>query len=280
MLGFLYSLITSFCFGLGSTVSKKTISENGLYRAIVYNYVGIVILLIIGAFVFNQSFIFPSDLIIPYLVQIIIGAVAVLALFKAFEIGKASILGPLSMLYVLVVLSVSIFLFGEHLSLYQILGSLLLLGSSLILAFEDLKKFKLEAGVVFLLITIFGWGYYYSFMKTFVPVLGAYMTTFYLEIGIATLVCLYSLITRKCLQIPNLIEGKNIFFRSILLFFGSLLYAYSVGELGSGLTSAIVSSSSIITAVSSYFLLKEKLDYIKYGAIIVSIIGLVAVFLG
>jgi drug/metabolite transporter (DMT)-like permease len=152
--------------------------------------------------------------------------------------------------------------------------------SAFVLAFENIKKFKLEAGVFVLLVTIFGWGYYYSFMKTFVPLLGPYMTTFYLEIGISTFIFIYVLLTRKNLTFPSLEESKYISLRSILLFLGSIFYASSVGAIGAGITSAVVSSSSIVTAVGSYFLLKEKLDSIKYLAIILSIIGLVIVFLG
>ena len=276
----LYSIITSICFGLGSTISKKTISENGLYRAIVYNYVFVALLLIVGAIFFHQSLSFPSTLVFPYLIEILIGAVAVIALFRAFEIGKASVLGPLSMLYVLVVLFGAIVFFGENVSQYLMAGCLLLISSSLFLSFENLRKFKLESGVALLLVTIFGWGYYYSAMKIFVPVLGAYMTTFYLEIGIGIIVSTYAILSKKDVSPPKSSDSIEIFFRSGLLFLGSLLYSASVGNIGVGLTSAIVSSSSLVTAISSYFMLKEKLDFSKYLAMFISIIGLVLIFLG
>ncbi|MEK6981386.1 MAG: DMT family transporter [Candidatus Micrarchaeota archaeon] len=281
MLGFLAILISSALGGFGEVIIKKTVGKNGVYRAIAYNYVGLLFLLIVGALISKQSFSFPIALIIPYLIQVLIGAIAILALFKAFEKGKPSILVSFTNLYVLVVLFISIFILGESLSILQIVGSIVLIISAIILIFEDLKSFKLESGILFAIITIFGWGYYYSFIKVFVPVFGTYMTTFFLEMGDGVLVILYVLIfKREEISPPSREDAKLIYFRSSMVFFASLLFTYSVGSIGSALTSAINSSSSIFTAISSYFLLKEKLDFIKYVSIALMVIGLILVFLG
>ena len=161
ILGFLAIIISSALGGFAEVLMKKTVTKNGVYKAIAYNYVGILSLLFLGALVSSQSFSFPFELIFPYIVQIIIGAISIIALFKAFEKGKPSILVSFTNLYVLIVLLIAIFILGEKLSIFQILGIALLILSGFILAFKDLKDFKLESGILLCLITIFGWGYYW-----------------------------------------------------------------------------------------------------------------------
>jgi drug/metabolite transporter (DMT)-like permease len=280
MLGLLYSLVSSLSYGAGYVVSKKIIKDNGLYRALVYACIGFTILLLLGAIIFEVPLVFPEELYLPYFVQIFCGALGVLALFKAFEHGKASIMASLSTVYVVIVFGIAIFFFNEPFSPLQIVGTFIILLSSLLIAFKNLKKHKLENGVLFLIATIFGWGYYYSFIKIFIPVLGVYGTTFFLEIGIGVLIMLYAVITKKNLRIPTFSESLGIGLRSCLIFLGSMFYTFSVALIGVGLTSAFTSSSSIFTDILSYFFLKEKLTPGKYLAMLSLIVGLVLVFLG
>jgi drug/metabolite transporter (DMT)-like permease len=280
MLGFLYSLISSLSFGASNVVSKEIISEDGPYQSLAYASICFTILLLLGAVFFQVPLFMPSELIVPYLIQIISGAVAVLALFKAFENGKASIIASLSSTYVIVVVGVAIVFFNEPLSQLQLLGSFIIMVASLVLAIKNLKKHKLEGGVIFLLATVFCWGYYYGFIKIFIPVLGVYGTTFFLEIGIGVLVILYCVFTRKDITFPTTAESLSIALRALLIFLGSLFYNFSVALIGVALTSAITSSSSLFTDVLSYFFLKEKFSIGKYAAMVALVVGLMMIFVG
>ncbi len=275
---FLFALGTAICFGIGDVVSKKAIHTTSLYKAITYSYILMVSLLIIGAIISGVKISLPHNTM-AYLVEIMIGAIAVLALFKAFEEGKASILAPVSKLNVLIIISIGIVVLGETLTLFQLIGSLIMIASALVLSITDLRNFKLEKGVFYLLITILGWGYFYSFYKTFVAELGPYPATLILEAGVGLLVILYCMARKKDLKCPTFDEGKYIGARSLSLFIGSLLYSYSVNSLGAGLTAAIVAGSPIITAILSYELLNEKLDRYKYAGILLMVAGLVLIFL-
>ncbi len=278
MLEFLFVLGTAVCFGIADVVTKKSITDTGTYKSAVYGYVILVALIILGALFLGIEISFPKNMV-AYLVQIIIGATAVLALFKAFEEGKASILAPLTKLNVLIILIFGTLILGETLTAIQLAGSVLVIGSAFILSFTDLKNFKLEKGVTYIFITILGWGYYYSFFKTFVAELGTYQAMLLLEIGVAIVVISYCILIKKDLSLPPLGDWKYIGARSTSLFIGTILYSSSVNVIGAGISAAIIAGSPVITALLAYPLLGEKLDRYKYTAIVTMVAGLVLMFL-
>jgi drug/metabolite transporter (DMT)-like permease len=273
----LLALGATLCGGIADTLTKKTITHSGRYKAIVYNYLAVILFLIIGAVILGIPFVFPHELIPAFLVQSVVGAAAVAAFFKAFESGKASILAPLCSLYVLVVVILGIVVFGEALSLMQLAGAGLVLLSALVLAFEDLRDFKLEKGVLYIALTIIGWGYYYSFIKIFIPAMGAYMSTVVLEAGVSFFVISYYLAKKKDLSPPPSLQAALIAVRSFIIFLGALLYTYAVAGIGVALTSVIVAGTPLVSVPASHVLLGEKLSIHKYLAVLLIVLGLAMV---
>lgn len=278
MIEFLFAIITAICWATADAISKKAINESGLFRSLAYSYLLIVILLFSGALILGEKIYFPAELLPRYLVQVAVGAIAVIALFKALEEGKASIVAPLTKFYVLLVLAISIVFFSEKITVLQIIGSALIVISATILGFKDIKKMKLEAGVLYLIITVFGWAYFYSFLKIFVDALGFYLATVLVETGVAVAVIFYFVLGKKDLKLDFKNSG-SIAIRAIALFAGALFYNYSIAQIGIGLTASIVAASPLATAVIAYFILKEKLEVYKYLAIILTVMGLVLIFL-
>ena len=278
MIDFVYGLLAAFCSGASDTVSKLSISEAGRYKSLLYGYFVIVLLLASGFFFLRPSFVIDISLLPFFLVQIIIGAVAVAALFKAFEQGRASILAPLSTLYALVVIGFGAVFLNEHLSLIQLFGGLLVLSSSLILAVENRKGFRLEAGVPYLVLTILGWGYYYTFLKLFLPTLGPYTATLFTEAGITIVILGYCIFRKKDISVPVGAEWRGILGRGVIIFFSALLYTYSMEAIGAAITSMIVAASPLFAIVLSHFILNERLDAYKYAAVATIMIGLFLIF--
>ncbi|MCI0504175.1 DMT family transporter [Candidatus Micrarchaeota archaeon] len=277
MSGIESALASTFCGGIADTLTKTTISHGGRYRAIVYNYLGVILLLAAGAILLGIPIAFPPELLPAYAVQSVVGAASVAAFFKAYESGKASVLAPLSMLYVLVVLFFGYFVFGELLSLQQLGGASLVLLSAFVLAFEDLRSFRLEKGVLYLLLTVVGWGYYFSFIKLFIPLMGAYMATLALESGVAAVVITYYLTKKKGMTLPNRKESSIIAVRSILIFAATLLYTYAVAGIGVSLTSVIVAGTPLVSVPSAHLILGERMSPHKYAAVLLIVLGLALV---
>jgi transporter family protein len=280
MFEFAYGLLAAFFSGASDTLSKLSISEAGRHKSLVYSYLIIIIFLVIGFVIIRPSFSIDASLLPAFIVQIVIGAIAVAALFKALEKGKASILAPLSSLYILVVIGLGALFLNEHLSAIQLAGGLLVLASSIILSIENRAGFRFEAGVPYLVITILGWGYYYTFIKLFLPALGPYTTTLFTESGIAILILAFCIIRRNDISVPKGREWRGIAGRGIVLFASSLLYIYSVDAIGASMTSIVVAASPLSAIVLSRIILGEKLDLYKYAAALAIVAGLLLIFSG
>ncbi len=277
MFGILLAIGAAITAGITDPMIKKTIKVNGRYKALVYNFVFLCLFLFLGAILLNIKLVFPSELLPAFIAETVIGAMGIIVYFKALESGRVSVLGPLSAVYVLIVVILGIIIFGEHLSALQILGGILVILAGITLGIEDLSKFKLEKGALYILIVIFSWGYYYGFLKLFVSTIGPYMTTLTLETSLMFVIIVYYLFKKKDISLPSIEGMKSIGLRSFIVFVSALLYSYSVGEIGAALTSIITAASPLISVPASFLILKEKLTVYKYAAVVLIVIGLLMV---
>ena len=278
MLEFLASIGSVTCFGTVNPLAKRAIGEMGRHKAIVYSYFAMVILFIIGSFIVLPIFAFPQELIFEYIIVVTAGAVGVIAAFKALDYGQSSVVAPINKVYVLLVLIMSMVFLGEKLSVGQIGGSVMIVTSAIVLSIGDGGSLKPEKWMAYLGISILCRAYYYTFIKTFIEAMGPYAATVMLEFGIVLFVVLFHSIRGRDLSPPPMKKALFPALSGSMIFFGSLLYSVSVGMIGAALTAAVSAGAPIINAVTSYIILKEKLSFQKYLAIVLMAIGLVAIF--
>jgi drug/metabolite transporter (DMT)-like permease len=243
-----------------------------------YSYVVMVALLWALALAAGISASLPQAMWGAYIVQVAIGAAAVIAFFKAMEQGSSSVMIALSESYVLLVMGAGILLLGESLPGTDILGSLLIIGASAVLGFEG-RSWKLERGAAYMALTVLGWGYYYSSLKIFVASMGFYGATLALESGIFALIAAYYLLRGRDVSPPPPERRPIILLRGGIVFSSALLYALSVSIIGVALTAAIGAGSPVANAMVSRIILKEKLDGYKYAAIAMMAAGLALIAL-
>jgi drug/metabolite transporter (DMT)-like permease len=276
MLEYIASIGSLLTFGCMSASSKRNINEIGRHRANAYSYLVLVALLLIGVFVLDVNVDFPKNLIIPYIAEIIVGGLGVIAAYKALDYGKSSITSPLARIYVLIIMATGVVFLGEQLTIGQIIGGTLIVMSAIALALNN-GKIQFERWMGYLAVSIICRAYYYMFIKDFVLALGAYQTTLFLETGIMVFVIGFHAVRGKNLSPPSRKESKFVLTSGILFFMGSLLYSISVSSIGAVLTSMITAGSPIINVVTAHFLLGEKLDFVKYLAIVMMVVGLLAI---
>lgn len=278
MLEFLASLGSVTCFGTVNAFSKRAIGVMGRHKAIVYSYFTMVLLFIIGSFIVLPVFSFPQELIPEYIVVVTAGALGVIAAFKALDYGQSSVIAPINKVYVLLVLIMSMVFLGEKLSIGQIGGSVMIVTSAIVLSLGEGGRLKPEKWMAYLGVSIICRAYYYTFIKTFIEAMGPYAATVVLEFGIVLFVVLFHSIRGRDLSPPPMNKALFPVLSGSMIFFGSLLYSVSVGVIGAALTAAVSAGAPMINAVTSYLILKEKLSFQKYLAIILMAVGLVAIF--
>lgn len=278
MLSFLPSLISLLSYGSASAASKKAISVIGRHKAIVYAYAVLVVLLAAGAVVLGEQFSFPLEILPFYIVQVSIGALGAIAAYKALDYGKASIVSPIGKVYVLAVLAAGIIILGEELSIGQIAGSLSIVASAVVLAMDRAGKLRAEKWMLYLGLSVICRAYYYTFIKNFVLLFGAYQTAVLLELGIAGFTIAFHALRGRDISPPAAGKLKYPAVPGILVFLGSISYNLSVSYIGAALTAAISAGTPIVNSIASYAILKEKLDMRKYAAIVLMVAGLLMVF--
>jgi drug/metabolite transporter (DMT)-like permease len=171
------------------------------------------------------------------------------------------------------------FLLGESISATEMVGALLILGSSVVLGIGPSAKARFEEGLLFVGISIICRAYYYTGIKMFVTEMGPLLAVAFLELGVGAFVIAYYLIRRRDLTIPSMRSGRNILIGSAFVIIGTTAYSYSVADIGAGITSAIIAGGPIVTALASHAMLGERLEAHKYFAIAVMAAGLIALFI-
>lgn len=280
MLEFLPSVGSVLSFGTASSVSKRAITALGRHRAIVYAYAALVFLLLAGALFGGVAFSFPPEMLPAYVLQVAIGALGAIAAYKALDYGKASVVAPMAKTYVLLVLVAGMFVLGEELSELQAAGSVLMVGSALVLAFEKEAELKPERWMAYLALSIACRAYYYTFIRDFVSALGPYQATVVLELGIAAAVVAFHVLRGRDISPRPVGKSFPAAANGALIFFGTVLYSFSVGAIGAALTAAISAGSPIVNAAASRILLGERLDAHKYAATLLLALGLALVLIG
>jgi|GEM_PF-1449536 len=279
MLNFVPSLISLLSYGSASAASKKAIGIIGRHKAIVYAYIVLVVLLAAGAVILGEEFSFPLEILPFYIAQVSIGALGAIAAYKALDYGKASIVSPIGKVYVLAVLATSIIILGEELTIGQIAGSVAIVGSAVVLAMDKAGKLKAEKWMLYLGFSVICRAYYFTFIKNFVLLFGAYQTAVLLEVGIAVFTIAFHALRGRDISPPAAGKLRYPAAPGILVFIGSVFYNLSVSYIGAALTAAISAGTPIVNSVASYALLREKLDMHKYAAIVLMVVGLAMVFL-
>ncbi|MFN7991161.1 MAG: DMT family transporter [Candidatus Micrarchaeia archaeon] len=264
-------------FGASSALTKHAVNKAGRHKAIVYGYIVTVILLWAGSSAFGGLPLMPAGLICQYIVQVVIGTVAVIAFFKAIEHGSSSIMAVLGESYVIIVLAAGIMIYGEQIGILGLAGASIVIAASTLVSIGEGSGSAVEPGVGYMALAVICWGYYYTYIKVFVSALGAYGASLLLETGIMALVVAYYLVRRKDLSVPERSSYLPIVLRGGVVFAATLCYSFSVDALGAGLTSAVGAGGPIVTAVLAYFMFGERLGIRKYAGITLLVIGLVLI---
>ncbi len=275
-MGIEFALGALFFYGITLAVAKKSIEKIGRVRAIAYNYVALSLGAIIIGIALGIDFSFPVDLIPSFALEVVMGAVGVIAAYKALEAGKASVVSPITKTYAILTLFTSVIILSEPVTVMQMAGAMIVIVSSIIIAI-DFRNIRIEEGMKYMVISILARTYYFTFIKDFVNVLGPIKAIIFLESGIMAFIIIYYMLKGRDLSIPDLDNGRYSYISGAAVAIGSLFYGLSVKEIGAGLTVAISSGGPIVNCIISYLLLKEKLELQRYAAIVLIVLGLLII---
>ncbi|MDO8427865.1 MAG: EamA family transporter [Candidatus Diapherotrites archaeon] len=275
---FEYAILALLGFGSTNLFVKKPLEKLGTDFTILVRYFFAFILTLAALLIFSKIQL-PSSNMIPFLAaNILIGTIAILALYKAMKEGKLSIVLPFSSAHVLIVLLFGIFVFHETLSITQLAGAGIGLIGALVIALQRFEFKNFEKGISPAIITLVGWGFYFSILKILSQELDPFNIIFYSETGIFICLLVYFVLTRRKLDI-GFSEIPSIGIASIISTIAILAYNFSIGSIGIALTAFFYSGNSALSVILSRIFLKEQIPKIKYLAVVGIVAGLMLIAL-
>lgn len=208
----------------------------------------------------------------------IINSFAMLALYRAFEIGKLSLVGPVSASYPALTVILSLFS-GERLSAYRVLGIIAALGGVLLVAsgekaLANPEKSKSIAGFGWALSAALGFGMLFWLLGTrIIPRTGALATVWLIRVTGALVTFAIVFVSKIPLRIMNKRTRAQVY---AMGYFDTAAFALSNLGMRMEQVSVISVLGSLYGAVTVAFaaiFLKERITPLQWT-------GIAAIFLG
>lgn len=270
-----------FGWGTSDFFANMASDKVGHFRTLLWSQlVGILVMLLFVPF-FGLSGNFSLVFVGFILLTSVLYAAGYLLFYKAFEIGNVSIVSATVNLNTIFSMILAAIFSGQRLTMSQT-GAvfLVLLGVTLVsVNLNDLKNnnLKLLAGVKETIYASVFFGLFWNFSEHISEKIGWLPTTLYIKFGAIVFLLLVALIQKEKMGIGKV--GSKIRLAVILvgvleaLAVASVNWGLAVGDLI--LVSPISSALSVVTITMAVIFLKEKLTYIQWAGVVVTIVGII-----
>lgn len=274
--GVILGIIAMFGFGLNNALSKIPTKNLGAIKAIFYRQLFVLCFLLPCILLFSIT-LTAKHLIIAFALSIV-GYIAIVAFFKAIEVGKMGIIAPVANSSVIYTVIFSLLFFDEVVGPKEAMAiSCIIAGIILIsINFSDLKRshlFDMGSGILLALITSIGWGLLFAFMKIPVTMLGPILTAVIIEGSIAIYTGLQLKVNHRSLEINK----KMLLYLVLVGLFGAVgLVFFNLGIKFSdvSLVAAITFSNPLVSTLYARFVYKEELTIQQWIAAIAIVVGI------
>ncbi|HZX44879.1 MAG TPA: EamA family transporter [Candidatus Nanoarchaeia archaeon] len=281
-LGILFGLLSMLGYGLSNAIAKVPSGKIGSVRTVFYRNIFVSLFLFI-ILLFTDFTLSPLYIILALIISLI-GYIPLLFFYKALSVGKVGIVSPVANSSVIWTILLSIIFFKESLTATQVLAMLFIITGIFLVSvnFRDLRNsslFTLSSGVPYAIITSLLWGLTFFLFKIPVNILGPFLTSFIIELGIAIYSGIHLYTSQKSLAIKE--KSMLPYLISIALFgtAGTLFFNLGISLYSVSIVSALTFSSPWIAALYGKIVYKEKLSIMQYMAIAFVVLGLVVISL-
>ena len=249
-------LLSLIFYGLSTTLQKKALQEINLGAMLKIHGWAVGGLYLLGWYLFSKT-LNPADYLFPFLAAIA-SALGFIFYYEALKSTSASVVSLVTSLYSLVAIFLSVIFLGEtFLPIYFgavffiILGLILLKGKK-----ADKTSFS---GIALSLVAMVMWGFWGFFSKAAHNVAGEpeLMGAF----GLIAILVFPTYAKRFKGEIGS-VKGEAIALVSvIILSVASVMFYFSLRFFPASVVTPIISGYPLITIVSSFFILHERLSF-------------------
>ncbi|MBI1970016.1 DMT family transporter [Candidatus Woesearchaeota archaeon] len=280
-LGFLFGLVCMLTYGISKVLAKKALLLENPYKVAVFIhfFISLTLLSFVAA---TGNFAVPNLSTIPlFLLTAIIGAIAILSLYKGYAVGKISLLSPIMSCATIITVLLAVIFYKEFLTYLEVWGIIFAVVGMIFLSmrWSEWKKIAWQKipGLKYALLTMLGWGFYFFLLKPIALEWGALLTATYMETAIFLCLLGNALVKKQ-----KFLEMKRSFFLTTLLggFFvaiGSLFFNLGIMINRVSVLMVFAQASLFITVILSFIFLKERLEKNQAIGVFLIVIGLLMV---
>jgi drug/metabolite transporter (DMT)-like permease len=280
-LGILLGLIALISGGLSNAMVKTPSQVEGVNKTIFYRNLFITILLLALVILTPDKTNFSWKYAIFTFLLAIFGYIPMYYYYKATTVGKIGVVSPVSSGNILIAIILATIFFHERLTSLQYLAIAVIIFGVVLISlnvkdFKSSKIFQVESGIPYALIAALGWGIWMAFVKISIDNLGPYLASF---IGELTILLIATFLLIKSKENFGLKTNKSLYFLlpiAIFLFAWEIGYYTGLKVANVSIIVALSSASPIVVALFGRFFYKEKLSSKQYMAIMIIIIGMIA----
>lgn len=280
-LGIVFGLIAMIGYGISNAISKVPAKILGSRKTVFFRNLMTSLILFIALLFFIKETVFSLEYIIIAIIISIIGYIPLVSFFQAVKHGKVGIVTPIANASIIFTVLFSIIFFKETLSQIQIF-SIILIIAGIILISMDIKDWKnselfnLKSGIPFALLAAFFWGIVFFLFKIPVLVLGAFLTAFLVEFGIAVSSYLHLKSSKIKITIPDKKMYPYLLVLGVLGAIALVSYNFGVKNYNVSVVAAITFANPVVATLYGKFVYKEKLSIMQYIAGLLIILGIVS----
>lgn len=280
MQAILFAVISFFGWGVGDIFGTVVTRKIGAYSTTFWAFV---LRLILASLYVPFAFNLLKNISLQiFIINIVLGFIfigAVLSFNEALKVGNASLVGTISASFVGVVVILSIIFLGEKLTSSQSICILIiflgLILSTLNLGELNKGKIMKDKGILLALLTMFGWGIYFTFIKIPVKNIGWFWPNY---ITLSLFPFLYLFGKAKKLMLKNISINRIYIFLLVAVILVQVAdFSFNIG-ISKGLTSIvapIAGSYPTLFVLLAFIVFKDKITRQQIFGIVITLVGIV-----
>jgi len=278
----LLAIISMIGFGLSVGLMKIPASKIGTFGTIIKRNLFICLILIPLIIILEEKSLTVKGISIALGISLL-GFMPLYFFTRAIQKGPIGIVIPISHSSGLFGVLFAYLIFGDKLSIYQIIGLIInIIGILLITFKKEQEEKKKKSEIEYILLSIFSailWGLVFLLFKYPVMEIGSYNTAFIVESGILILSFIFLLFEKQSLKelfVLNFRDNRVIFLIACFALVGTIAFNFAISNSDEiGITTAIVFSSPIIGMLIGKTYFKESLTKYNLTGGLLVVIGII-----
>lgn len=276
----IFALITYIGWGVGDFLVAVSARRIGPFSASFWSLsLSVILLSVYIPFVLSDFAKITLPLLLLNLGLGVIFITGILAFREAFRVGNAALVSVLSAAFSVVTTILSVFVFNEHLSTFQV-GTIIITFVGLFLAIFNIQEIR-KRNVVFNKATIFGivamfaFGIYFTFIKIPVREIGWFWPNY-----ISYLLFPLLIIVMKIRDIPLVRPTANhafvpLLFSIIIVRIAEFSFNIGISKGFSSVVAPIAGASPTLFVVLAFLFFKDPITRQQVFGIITTLVGIV-----